>query len=59
MFRSAEPIWLSTEYRPDEYVQAMDALFLQALPASTTLRIAADSDYTVYISGQRPAHLLL
>ncbi len=51
MFRSAKPIWLSHHYRPDEYMQAVDTLILAQLPVKAILRIAADSDYTVYIHG--------
>ena len=51
MFRSARPIWLAQDYQPDEYMQAVGTLTLSTLPQRAVLRIAADSDYTVFIGG--------
>jgi beta-galactosidase/beta-glucuronidase len=52
MFLSAKPVWFSPECKPDEYIQATETLSLSALPGSAILRIAADSDYTVFVNGQ-------
>lgn len=51
MFRSARPIWLAQDYQPDEYMQAVGTLTLSTLPQRAVLRIAADSDYTLFIGG--------
>ena len=55
MFLSAKPVWFSPECKPDEYIQAAETLSLSALPGSAILRIAADSDYTVFVNGQLAA----
>ena len=55
MFKSAMPIWMPAEYHPDEYMQAVETLHLETLPGKAILRIAADSDYTVYIGEQLAA----
>ena len=55
MFLSAKPVWFSPECKPDEYIQATETLSLSALPGSAILRIAADSDYTVFVNGQLAA----
>ena len=51
LFRKAQPIWLADQYQPDEYLQAADELTLDHLPETALLRIACDSEYTVYING--------
>lgn len=55
MFLAAQPIWLTKDYRPDEYIQSAESFHISALPSSAILRIAADSDYTVYVNGQLTA----
>lgn len=51
LFRKAQSIWLADQYQPDEYLQAADELTLDHLPETALLRIACDSEYTVYING--------
>ena len=55
MFHCAKPIWLSEQYQADEYMEAVETLYLDQLPQTACLRIAADSDYSVYIGGRLAA----
>ena len=54
MFRTAQPIWFENESRPDTYLEAAASLTLSGTEP-VTLRIAADSDYTVSINGRLAA----
>ncbi len=52
MFRIAMPIWQNEEARPDEYMECREILHCpQNNKEPVILRIAADSDYTVYLNG--------
>jgi len=55
MFLSAKPVWFSPECKPDEYTQTAETFPLSSLPGSAILRIAADSDYTIFVNGQLAA----
>ena len=55
MFQNAKPIWMSQSYSYDEFMEATAHLTLDSLPEQVILRIAADSDYTVYIGDRLAA----
>ena len=55
LFLKAQPIWLTPQYQPDEYLQAVETITLDQLPETALLRIACDSEYTVYINGSLAA----
>lgn len=51
MFHFGKPIWWTEQQASDEYMQMQGSLRADLSSGPVMLRIAADSDYTVYLNG--------